>query len=67
MLKEYIVTIVLVIVLIIFIYVVDYNNTKVKQEKENRINRIETRLEQQMNYIHDLEADVDNLKEVLSR
>ena len=54
MLKEYIVTIVLVIVLIIFIYVVDYNNTKVEQEEENRINNIETRLEQQMNYIHNL-------------
>ena len=65
MLKEYIVTIVLVIVLIIFIYAVDYNNTKVEQEKKNRINRIETRLEQQMNYIHDLEADVDNLYRVV--
>lgn len=46
MLKEYIVTIVLVIVLIIFIYAVDYNNTTIEQEKENRINTIETRLEQ---------------------
>lgn len=65
--KEYIATIVIAILLVILIYVVDYNNTAIEQEKENRINRIETRLEQQMNYIHDLEADVDNLKEVLGR
>ena len=45
---------VIAILLIILIYVVDYNNTTIEQEKENRINRIETRLEQQMNYIHNL-------------
>ena len=56
---------VIAILLIILIYAVDYNNTKVEQEKKNRINRIETRLEQQMNYIHDLEADVDNLYRVV--
>lgn len=68
--KEFIkdmIILVIAILLIILIYVVDYNNTTIEQEKENRINRIETRLEQQMNYIHDLEADVDNLKEVLIR
>ena len=56
---------VIAILLIILIYVVDYNNTTIEQEKENRINRIETRLEQQMNYIHNLEADVDNLYRVV--
>lgn len=65
MLKENIVTIVLVIILIFVVYVSAYNNTTIEQEKENRINRIETRLEQQMNYIHDLEADVDNLYRVV--
>lgn len=56
---------VIAILLVILIYAVDYNNTIIEKEKENRINRIETRLEQQMNYIHDLEADVDNLYRVV--
>lgn len=44
--KEDIVTIVLVIILIFVVYVSAYNNTTIEQEKENRIKRIETRLEQ---------------------
>lgn len=56
---------VIAILLIILIYVVDYNNTTIEQEEENRINRIETRLNEQMNYIHGLEADVDNLYRVV--
>ncbi len=44
--KEEIATIVLVIILIFVVYVSAYNNTTIEQEKENRIKRIETRLEQ---------------------
>ena len=35
------------------------------RESKDKINNIETTLQTQMNYIHQLEADVDNLKEVL--
>lgn len=37
------------------------------QIRENKINYIEIKLQKQMNYIDQLEADVDNLKEVKER
>lgn len=41
------------------IYVQEY------RESKNEINNIETTLQTQMNYIHQLEADVDNLYRVV--
>lgn len=57
---ENVATFITIIVLAILIYALDYNNTKIEQAKESRLNNIETTLQTQMNYIHKLEADVDN-------
>lgn len=62
---ENILTLITVIVLAVLIYALDYNDTKVEKTKEARLDNIEARLEQQMNYIHELEADVDNLYRVV--
>lgn len=62
---EQIITIIAVIVLAFLIYGMDYNDKKVEQARELRLNSIEIRLQQHTHYIDDLEADVDNLKEVL--
>ncbi len=35
------------------------------KEKENRINNIENRLTKQENYIHGVNADIDNLYKVI--
>ena len=57
----YIVAILFIFVIATAIYGQADRDIKKAQEKGNRINRIETRLEQQMNYIHQPEDDVDNL------
>ena len=54
---ERILILIIIVILIVLIYATDYY-------EENRINDIESRLNEQMNYIHNLEADVDNLYEV---
>lgn len=62
---KYIAIILFIIVLAILVYAQESFNIRIDQTKENRINSIEARLEQQMNYIHQLEADVDNLYRVV--
>lgn len=62
---ENILTLITVIVLAVLVYALDYNDTKIEQTKETRLNTIESRLNEQMNYIHQLEADVDNLYRVV--
>lgn len=63
----YIVAIVFVLVMAICIYGQANKNIMKAREKENRINTIEMRLEQQMNYIHKLVPAVDNLYEVIEK
>lgn len=62
---ENILTLITVIVLAVLVYALDYNDTKIEQTKETRLNTIESRLNEQMNYIHQLEADVDNLYRII--
>lgn len=62
----YIVAIVFVLVMAICIYGQANKNIMKAREKENRINTIEMRLEQQMNYIHELVPTVYNLYEVIN-
>ena len=63
----YIVAILFVLVMIISIYGQVDKDIKRAVEKENRIDNIEKTLQEHMHYIDKLEADVDNLKEVLDR
>ncbi len=51
-----------VTVIALLIYADSYKQTL---EKEDRISNIETNLKEQMNYIHELKADVDNLYRVV--
>ncbi len=56
--KDKVITIILLIIMFICIYIID-------EQEESRINKIETTIENHTHYIDKLEADVDNLKEVL--
>lgn len=59
----YIVAIVFVLVMAICIYGQANKNIMKAREKENRINTIEMRLTKQENYMHEVQADLDNLYE----
>lgn len=61
----YITAIFIVIVIAICIYGQANIDINKALEKENRINNIEITLQTQMNYIHELEADLDNLYRVV--
>lgn len=61
----YIISILFVFIMAACIYGQADKNIKRETVKENRINNIESRLNEQMNYIHQLEADVDNLYRVV--
>ena len=63
----YIVAILFVLVMTICIYGQVDKDIKRAVEKENRIDNIEKTLQEHMHYRDKLEADVDNLKEVLDR
>lgn len=54
---ERIVILITITVLIVLVYAIDYY-------KENRINNIEKTIQNHTHYIDELQADVDNLKEV---
>lgn len=56
--KDKVITIILLIIMFICIYIID-------EQEESRINKIETTIENHTHYIDRLEADVDNLKEVI--
>lgn len=56
--KDKVITIILLIIMFICIYIID-------EQEESRINKIETTIENHTHYIDKLEADVDNLKEVI--
>lgn len=61
----YIVAIIFVLVMAICIYgQADKDITRVR-EKENRINNIEMRLTKQENYMHEVQADLDNLYKII--
>lgn len=62
----YIVAIIFVFVMAIAVYGQADKDIMRAREKENRINNIEMRLEQQMNYIHELVPAVDNLYEAIN-
>lgn len=62
----YILTIIFVFVMAICVYGQADRDIAKAREKENRINTIEMRLEQQMNYIHELVPAVDNLYEAIN-
>lgn len=63
----YITMLIIVYIIAILMYGQADRDIKTAQEKENRINTIESRLNEQMNYIHELEADVDNLYKVVEQ
>lgn len=62
---EQLLTIIAIIVLAILIYALDYNDTKVEQLKEGRINNIEQRLTYQEQYMYQVQVDIDNLYRVV--
>lgn len=59
----YIALIIFIILIAITLHGQADRDIKRAREKENRINNIETRLNEQMNYIHELKADENNRKE----
>lgn len=61
----YIVAILFVLVMTICVYGQADRDIKRAVEKENRIDNTERTLQEQMNYIHELKADVDNLYRVV--
>lgn len=63
----YILVILFVFVMAICIYGQANKDIMRAREKENRINTIEMRLNEYMNYIHELKADIDNLYEVMCK
>ncbi len=62
--KEHIAYIVVTIVIIGLAIHTTIDSYTTEREKENRINNIEKTLQEHTHYIDELEADVDNLKEV---
>lgn len=60
----YIFMAVIVFIIAILIYGQADRDIKAMQEKENRINTIEDRLIKQEQYMHQVQADVDNLYEI---
>ena len=63
----YIVMLVIVFIIVFALYGQADKDIKTMQEKENRINTIEERLEEQMHYIHNLVPAVDNLYRVVEQ
>lgn len=65
----YIALIIFIILIAITLHGQADRDIKRAREKENRINNIETRLNEQMNYIHELKAEENERKEreVLNR
>lgn len=61
----YMVMVVIVTIVGFLIYGQADKDIKAMQEKENRINTIENKLEEQMHYIHNLVPAVDNLYRVV--
>ena len=63
----YIVAIIFVFVMAITIYGQANKDIMRAREKENRINNIEMRLTKQENYMHQVQANLDNLYEVIEK
>ena len=61
----YIVAIVFVLVMAMCIYGQADRDIVRAREKENRINAIENRLIKQENYMHEVQADLDNLYKII--
>lgn len=61
----YIALVIFIILIAITLHGQADRDIKRAREKENRINNIEIRLDEQMNYIHELKADTDNLYRVV--
>lgn len=61
----YIVAIVFVLVMAICVYGQANKDIMRAREKENRINNIEMRLTKQENYMHEVQADLDNLYKII--
>ena len=63
--KDHIAYMVMVVIVTIIGFLI-YGQVNIEmQEKENRINTIEERLTKQEHYIHQVQADVDNLYRVV--
>ena len=62
----YIVAIIFVFVMAIAIYGQADKDMARAREKENRINSIEIRLTKQENYMHEVQADLDNLYKIIN-
>lgn len=60
----YMVMVIIVFIIAILLYEQADRDIKVVQEKENRINTIEERLTKQEHYMHQVQADVDNLHKI---
>ena len=58
---EKILILIITVVLIILVYAIDHNEAA----KEDRINNIDARLTQQEEYMHSVQADIDNLYRVV--
>lgn len=63
--KDKVITIILLIIMFICIYIMAEQERIENETKESRINKIETTIENHTHYIDELEADVDNLKEII--
>lgn len=63
----YIVAIVFVFVMAICVYGQADRDIQEAREKENKINTLENRLTKQENYMHEVQADIDNLYEVVKK
>ena len=59
--------ILLLIIMFISIYLQDIEKLHKKQLEENRIKNMEINLQKQMNYIHELEAKVNNIERRIER
>lgn len=63
--QEIIVALVFVIILAILMYSQEININKKEQEKANYINSLEQRINKQEGYMHQVQADIDNLYRVV--
>lgn len=61
----YILAIIFVLVIAICVYGQANKDIMRAREKENRINNIEMRLTKQENYMHEVQADLDNLYKII--
>jgi peptidoglycan hydrolase CwlO-like protein len=61
----YILMTIIVLIIAFALYGQADRDIKTVQEKENRINNIEERLTKQEHYMHQVQADVDNLYRVV--